>query len=158
MKNVLVVACLFVLVSPCWAQSAVSRLTGQTLYLPIYSHIWHGDVEGQSKPMKTLLSVLVSIRNTDTSRPLQIVSARYYDTDGKSIKEYVASPQTLGPMATYELFVPRKDDTGGSGANFVITWKSQSPVNAPIVEAVHVNIVSGRSIAFTTSARPIATD
>lgn len=25
------------------AQGGVSRSSGQTLYLPIYSHIWHGD-------------------------------------------------------------------------------------------------------------------
>jgi hypothetical protein len=58
-------------------------------------------------------------------------------------------------MATFELFIPRSDDTGGSGANFVILWKSDLPASPPIVEGFHANLPAGRSIAFTTSARPI---
>ncbi len=157
MTRILALALYLVLaVSPSFAQAPVPKSAGQMLYLPIYSHIWHGDVEGQKQPLKTLVSVLVSIRNTDPSRPVQLVSARYYDTDGKSIKEYVSSPRTIQAMGTYELFVPRSDDTGGSGANFVIIWKSAVPVNAPLVEAVHASLVSGRSIAFTTRAREIS--
>jgi hypothetical protein len=61
-------------------------------------------------------------------------------------------------MATYEIFVPRSDDTGGSGANFVIVWKSDAPASEPIVEGIHANLPVGRSIAFITSARPIPAD
>lgn len=133
----------------------VPRSAGQTLYLPIYSHILHGDTDRRGEPMRTLMSVAVSIRNTDPTKPIRVSSAQYYDTNGKRIKEYLTEPRTLPPMGTYELFVPRSDDTGGSGANFVIVWRSEAPVSPPIVEAIHANLPGGRAIVFTTSARPI---
>lgn len=83
------------------------------------------------------------------------MSAQYYDTDGKRIKEYVVSPKTIPPMGTLELFIPRSDDTGGSGANFVISWKSDLAASPPIVEGIHANLPAGRAIIFATSARPI---
>ena len=153
------IACCLVICSfPAWAQGPVLS-KGQTLYLPIYSHIWYGDV-GRGKPDRALVSVLVSIRNTDPTRPILLRSARYYDTDGKQLREYVTSPRTIAPMGTMELFVPRSDDTGGSGANFVIAWQADASVNAPVVEALHINLPSGssRSVAFITSARAISVD
>jgi hypothetical protein len=137
------------------SQSPAGRSLGQSLYLPIYSHIWHGDVVASGERTKTLMSVSVSIRNTDLVKSIRILSAQYYDTDGKKLKEYVASPKTIGPMGTHELFIPRSDDTGGSGANFVITWKSDTPASPPIVEGIHANLPAGRSIAFTSSARAL---
>lgn len=137
------------------AQHPVSRSSGEMLYLPIYSHIWHGDVDSQGRPAKTLVSISVSIRNTDPANAIEIKSALYYDTNGKKLKEYIQSPKTIAPMATQELFIPRSDDTGGSGANFVISWTSGAPVSPPIVEGIHANLPGGRSIVFTTSARPM---
>ena len=136
-------------------QQSPGRSVGQLMYLPIYSHIWHGEVDSKGRPTKTLVSVSVSIRNTDPVKSITVSSAQYYDTDGKRLREYVTSPKTIGPMGTYEIFVPRSDDTGGSGANFLITWKSDTPVSPPIVEGFHANLPVGRSIAFTTSAQPI---
>lgn len=137
------------------AQAPVARATGQTLYLPIYSHVWHGDLDSRGEPAKALVSVSVSIRNTDPTRAIRVMSAQYFDTDGKRLREYVAAPRLIQPMATFELFIPRSDDTGGSGANFVIVWRSDAPASPPIVEGFHANLPAGRSIAFTTSARPI---
>jgi hypothetical protein len=134
--------------------------TGQSLYLPIYSKIWHGDrvVEGKY-PIDSLLSALVSIRNTSLKTPIKIVSARYYNTDGKLLREYLDKPSIIVPMGTLELFVERKESEGGSGANFVIQWESLTPTNPPIVEAVHADIRNGLpSIVFTTTARPIQAD
>jgi len=136
-------------------QLSQGRLVGQLLYLPIYSHVWHGEVDGKGQPTKALMSISVSIRNTDPVKAIRIVSAQYYDTDGKRLREYVTSPKTIGPLGTYEIFFPRSDDTGGSGANFLISWKSDAPVSPPIVEGFHANLPVGRSIAFTTWARPI---
>ena len=50
---------------------------GQTLYLPIYSYIWHGNrVISQRYPLKTLVSALVSIRNTNLKTPISSWEAR----------------------------------------------------------------------------------
>jgi hypothetical protein len=140
------------------AQVGGGKSTGQSLYLPIYSHIWHGDTNSHGKLAKTLVSVSISIRNTDQRQTVRIVSATYFDTDGKKLREYLQAPKIIGPMGTYELFVPRSDDTGGSGANSVISWKSDNPVNPPLVQALHANMPAGRSIAFTTSAVAIPSD
>lgn len=141
------------------AQTATAPTAlGQQLYLPIYSHIWHGDSDRDGQAAKTLVSVAVSIRNTDASRPIRVTSAQYFDTDGKKLREYLPVPKVIGPMGTYEIFVPRSDDTGGSGANFVIRWKADKPTSVPLVQAVHANLPAGRAIVFTTSAVEIAGD
>ena len=137
------------------AQPAVSG--GQTLYLPVYSHVYHGDTDAKGVPQRTLVSALVSIRNTDLTRSIRVTSAVYYDTNGKKLREYLPKPVIVAPMGTHEIFVPRSESAGGSGANFVIVWQSDEPANAPVVEALHLNLPTGRAIAFMTTARPIAT-
>lgn len=159
MKSVRCLAILFALSSSlACGQTPPGRSLGQVLYLPIYSHIWHGEMDAGGQPMKALVSVSVSIRNTDPVKSILLTSAQYFDTSGKRLREYLSSPKTIGPMATYEIFVPRSDDTGGSGANFVVAWKADSPASPPIVEGLHANLPVGRSIAFTTLARPIPPD
>lgn len=140
------------------AQGTAPTALGQQLYLPIYSHIWHGDSDREGQAAKTLVSVAVSIRNTDASKPIRILSAQYFDTDGKKLREYVPTPKVIGPMGTYEIFVPRSDDSGGSGANFVIRWKADKPTSVPLVQGVHANLPTGRAIAFTTTAVEIPLD
>jgi hypothetical protein len=150
----LLLACL-----PLWAGAqAVGRVSAQTLYLPVYSHILHGEIERSGSPAKTLVSVLVSVRNTDTARPMRVTAAQYFDTAGQRIKEFVTAPRVIPPMGTLELYVPTSEDKGGSGANFLITWKADAPINPPVVEALHANLPAGRSIVFLTQARVIQSE
>jgi len=132
---------------------------GQTLYLPVYSKIWHGDrIEGK-EPIDRLVSALVSVRNTSLKTPIRVTSARYYSTEGKLLKEYLPKPATIGTMGTLELFVERKESDGGSGANFIIQWDSTSPTNPPMVEAVHADIRNGQqALTFITTAHAIQAD
>ncbi len=137
------------------AAQAPARSTGELLYLPIYSHVWHGDLDASGKPVRTLVSISVSIRNTDPKIPIRVLSAEYFDTGGKKIKEFVPSPIAVPPLGTHELFIERSDDTGGSGANFLISWSADLSASPPVVEGVHANLPAGRAIIFTTSARPV---
>ena len=153
----LVLTLLFVSAAPANAdEPALSK--GQTLYLPIYSHVWYGDLKDRGHPLKSPFSALVSIRNTDLKNPIRVLSARYFDTGGKQLHEYLAAPKTIPPMGTYELYVERKESAGGSGANFVIRWDAATPTNLPVVEAVHADIQGGHTLSFITTARPIRTD
>ena len=136
------------------ADDAPPLSRGQTLYLPIYSHVWHGNIKGRA-PEKSLVSALVSIRNTDPEASIHVLSARYYDTAGKPLAEYVTTPRHVGPLGTLELYVERQESAGGSGANFLITWSADAPVNPPVVEAVHADIQGHRTLSFITTARPI---
>ena len=131
---------------------------GQTLYLPIYSHIWYGDRAPNGRQLKALLSALVSIRNTSLKTSIKVTSARYYNTDGKLLKEFVSAPRVIAPMGTMELFVEKKESEGGSGANFVIQWEAATATNPPVVEAVHTDIQLNRTPTFITTARAIRVD
>ena len=88
------------------AADVPALLSGQTLYLPVYSHVYHGDPGKEGKPAQTLVSTHVSIRNTDPQTPIRLVSARYYDTQGKLVRSYLAAPVTIPPLGTHEIFVP----------------------------------------------------
>lgn len=128
----------------------------QSLYLPVYSHMLYGNLGKSGKASQVLLSTLVSIRNTDSKRPLRITSARYYDTHGKLLGERVTTPVSLPPLGTHELFVELNDASGGSGANFIIKWEAESGINPPLVEGLHVNMDGGKAVIFMTQAVPVS--
>jgi hypothetical protein len=132
------------------AQRALS--SGQHLYLPIYSVIQYGDRDRSGSARELPVSSLVSIHNTDLEKPIRLVAARYYATDGKFLRNFVTSPRVLKPMETVEFLVERSDVVGGSGANFVIQWDAASPASPPLVQALHVELQTNRAIVFTTDA------
>lgn len=138
------------------AGEAAPLSSGQSLYLPIYSHLYHGEVHPKTgKPSETLVSTHVSIRNTDRRTPLKIASARYYNTEGKLLREFLPAPRTIPPLGTHELYIPRSDASGGSGANFIIDWSADKPIDPPLIEALHADIREARTLLFVTTARPL---
>jgi hypothetical protein len=158
MRSLLLCCSLLAASAGALAQSGPVPLKGQTLYLPVYSHVLHGEVDKNGRPEKTVVSALISIRNADTRKTIRIVSATYYDTDGNKLREYVTSPRTIKPMGTYEIYIPRSDTAGGSGANFVFFWQADAPANPPVIQALHLNLPAGRAISFITTATPIVTE
>lgn len=138
------------------AQEIRPQAKGQTLYLPIYSHMLYGNLGKSGKASYVLLSALVSIRNTDTRRPLRVISAKYFDTHGKLLGERVPTAVLLPPLGTLELFVELNDASGGSGANFVVKWEADAPINPPLVEALHANMDGGKAVIFMTQSVPVA--
>jgi len=138
------------------AQESKLPVKAQTLYLPIYSHMLYGNLGKSGKASYVLLSALVSIRNTDAKRPLRVLSARYFDTQGKLLGERVATPVIVPPLGTLELFVELNDASGGSGANFVIKWEADQAINPPLVESLHANMDGGKAVIFMTQSVPIA--
>ncbi|MFZ5981207.1 MAG: DUF3124 domain-containing protein, partial [Candidatus Zixiibacteriota bacterium] len=107
-------------------QENPSLSDGQRLYVPAYSHIYAGNRE---QPF--LLTVTLSIRNTDPEHSITITKADYYATQGKHLKAYISSPVTLKPLESLRYVVPERDTSGGSGANFIVEWKADKPVNPP---------------------------
>lgn len=154
-RQLLAVA-LFCLYGFAAAQGMLPLAAGQSLYLPIYSHIYHGEVNPKTgKPSQTLVSAHISIRSTDPATGMKVVSARYYDTEGKLLREFLPKPHVILPFGTYELYLPRSDSSGGSGANFIIDWVADKPINPPLVEALHADIREARTLLFITTGRPI---
>ena len=139
------------------AAGASDLSRGQTIYVPVYSHVAHGNLDSSGKPWTLPLSVMLSIRNIDPASGLTVRAVRYYDTTGKLVREFYAEPKKLGPLESTDVFVENKDMTGGSGANFLVVWDAENPVNPPIVEAVHAYFFGTQSIIFTTSGRAVET-
>lgn len=139
-------------------QEARPLSKGQTLYLPIYSHMLYGNINSQGRTARVLLSAMVSIRNTDGKRPIRVLSARYYDTSGRFLRDFAPSGQAIPPMGTMELFVDLHDESGGSGANFVIAWEAAQATNPPLVEALHANMDGGKAVIVTTQAVPVVAE
>ena len=73
----------------------VALSAGQTVYVPIYSHIYSG-VKG--RPFD--LAATLSIRNTNTKNPITLVSVKYYDSDGKLVEDYLNKPKQLNAMVS----------------------------------------------------------
>jgi len=138
---------------PLTVESAQSEtpnaVQGQTIYVPAYSHVYHQ--EGNPH----LLTVTLSIRNTSIDHEISIDSVRYFDTQGVEVKSYLSKPLRLKKLATAEFLVARSDVTGGSGANFLVTWTANQPVSNPIVETVMIDTSSDQGISFVRSGTVI---
>lgn len=140
-------------IAPMNALGAETKLSrGQTLYVPVYSHIYSGDRE---RPI--YLAVTVSIRNTDPAGSIQVTAVDYYDSDGKQLRRFLDKPITLAPMASTRYVVKESDKSGGSGANFLVHWQSIEPVNPPLTEGVMISTASQLGISFSTRGVPIVT-
>lgn len=149
------VAAAVLLASPALADDGIILSRGQTVYAPVYSHILHGNQGRRGKPESWLLSAMLSVRNTDLRGAMMLRSVRYVDSNGKMLREFIAQPQMVGPMATVEFFVDQQDSSGGSGANFVVVWQAEHTINAPIIETVHSYFMGNHSTAFISPSRVI---
>lgn len=156
-QTALWVACLWVLSgAPAIAQEPPPLSTGQTIYVPVYSHVWHGNIVARRGEAERIdVSTLVSVRNVDPKRAIRIEMVRCFDSQGKPLRDYVAAPQEIPPLGTREYFVEQKDPSGGSGANFLIKWDAPVPANPPLVEAVVVYYRGTQAFAFTSPGRVI---
>jgi hypothetical protein len=135
----------------CLIQPAVAKMelfTGQTVYVPVYSHIYSGDRE---QPF--YLAATLSIRNTDRKYAIAITAVEYYDSEGKFLKHYLEKPLALGAMATRRYVVPESDKSGGSGAKFIVAWQSDQPVAEPLIESVMISTKTQQGISFTSRGR-----
>jgi hypothetical protein len=125
--------------------------SGQTIFVPAYSEIYYASGD------KTIeLAVTLSIHNTDFTNPIIITSVRYYSTDGQLIREYLAQPQRLGPLASTDFFVDAGEQTGGIGTNFIVEWVAEQPVYEPVIEALMLSTSSTQGLSFSTPGRVIS--
>lgn len=138
------------LISPSRADSDIALSSGQTVYVPIYSHIYSG-LKG--RPFS--LAATLSIRNTDPRQPITLMSVKFYDTEGKLIKEYLDKPIQLNAMASTRYILTEGDTAGGSGANFLVKWQSKAKVNPPLIEGVMIGTRSGQGISFVSRGNVI---
>ncbi|MEQ1776864.1 MAG: DUF3124 domain-containing protein [Burkholderiales bacterium] len=125
--------------------------TGQTLYIPVYAYVWHGNRDSKGIARLSEVATLVSVRNTDPLRSLKLMSAKYHATSGKQLAEWLPQPKTLAPLETAEFFIDRSAVEGGSGASVILRWEAGEPVNPPVAQALHLDVKTNSSLSFTTN-------
>jgi hypothetical protein len=135
---------------PARAGSDLVLSAGQTVYVPIYSHIYSG-LKG--RPFS--LAATLSIRNTDPKNSITLVSVKFFDSEGKLVKAYLDKPAELKAMASTRYILTEGDTAGGSGANFLVKWQSPAKVNPPLIEGVMIGTRSGQGISFVSRGRVI---
>ncbi len=119
-------------------------------YVPIYSDIYIDD-----QTPKSLLSATLSIRNTSYRDSLFVSKIDYFNTHGDLVRSYIDNPISLPPMATVNYVVEKEDDTGGSGANFIVALNAKNSKVKPLIQAVMIGQYSNKGFAFSTDGYSI---
>ena len=132
----------------------LGRWLGQTVYVPVYSHIFADD-RYRDRPF--LLTATLSVRNTDPERPFTLRRVDYYDSEGALLQRYLEAPITLAPLASTHYIVPESEAKGGAGAKFLIEWQAPAAVSEPIIEAVMIGTKLQQGISFISTGRAIKT-
>ena len=136
-----------------FADSGVSLSKGQTVYVSVYTHIYSGH---KGRPFQ--LGATLSIRNTDPKHSITLESVKFYDTAGKLLKNYLEKPAHLDALVSTRYIIKEGESGGGSGANFLVIWKSEKMVNPPIIEAIMIGTRSGQGISFVSPGQVIKQD
>ena len=139
-----------ILALPDPAGSQVRLIKSQTVYAPAYSHIYHGD---KARPFD--LAVTLSIRNTDLVNSITLVSVEYFNTDGKRIRGYLEGELKIAALSSTRFIVSESDQSGGSGASFIVRWKSDVKVTEPIIETIMISTRTQQGLSFTSRGQVI---
>lgn len=132
------------------AASEIILAKAQTVYVPVYSHIYSGP---RKQPFQ--LASTLSVRNTDFSASFKITAIDYYDNDGRLVRRYAPRPLIVGPMASTHVHIEQNDVSGGFGANFIVRWEADRLINAPVIECVMIGSTIGQGISFVSSGQVI---
>lgn len=134
------------------AAQMLSKWLNQTVYVPIYSHIYADD---RYRDTPFLLTATLSIRNTDPDNELTLTSVRYYDSKGQLLRQYLDKPTSIAPFSSMRFIVPESESKGGSGAKFLVEWTAKTAVSEPIVESVMIGTKMQQGISFISTGRVI---
>jgi len=128
--------------------NSIHITNAQTVYVPIYSHIYSSGGSPQ------LLEATLSIRNSDPDESIILLSASYYNSKGEKLQNYIKGQLVLSPLQSTEILIEKQDTRGGSGANFIVKWRSDKPVYEPVVEAIMIGDEKN-GISFKSYGRPL---
>ncbi|MDJ0849320.1 MAG: DUF3124 domain-containing protein [Myxococcota bacterium] len=126
--------------------------SGQTVYVPVYSQVLFGDRSGS-----ILVRASVFVRNTDPNHAITVVSSEYRDSKGKLLKNFVAEPVRVAPLATVHFDIAESDTSGRTAPSMLVRWTADRPVNEPAMHALMISAFEGQGISFLTEGQPIDT-
>jgi hypothetical protein len=120
-------------------------MLARTLYVPVYSHLY-----GAPRSHALNLTTTLMVRNTDPRESIEVLSIRYYDSQGRMVKEFLTQPMRLAPLASTHVIVGEADESGGPGPSFLVKWSGKTLVNLPLVEGIMITTKSGLGLSFLT--------
>lgn len=126
-----------------------SLLNG-TSYLSVYSEIY-----SETEHRTHNLTSTISMRNTNLADTIYIHKAEYFDTKGNPIRTYFDEPIYIKPMETVEIVIDEKDQSGGTGANFLFQWSIKPTSHEPYFEGVMISTSGQQGLSFTTEGRRV---
>lgn len=150
----LVYVFVFLLVTGIQLSSAekIEKWLKQTVYVPLYSHIY-ADERYRDKPFN--LTATLSIRNTDPQNGLRLTGVDYYDSSGKKLRSFLKGPVAVQPLGSTRYIVQESDNSGGSGAKFLVHWEAENAVTEPIIESIMIGTKLQQGISFVSRGRVI---
>lgn len=120
---------------------------GKTVYVPVYSSIYR--IHSKTYDHTEDLIAATSVRNVEFEDPIFILEARYYNSRGEVVRDYLDGVYELGPMATADFVVPFRDKSGGTGANFIIKWAAaREGIADPIIETVMLGQMGNAGVSL----------
>ncbi|MBO0321230.1 DUF3124 domain-containing protein [Muricauda sp. CAU 1633] len=125
--------------------SASDSLVQGISYLSVYSQIY-----SETEHRTHNLTGTISMRNTNLRDTIYIRKAEYFDTRGNSIRTYFNKPIYIQPMETVEIVIDEKDQSGGTGANFLFQWSIKPNIHEPYFEGVMISTSGSQGLSFTT--------
>jgi len=124
------------------------KLRGQVLYMPVYSNLPYQEKQQYD------LSAFLAIHNTDLKNQIKVTKVDFFNTDGRLVKTFISSDQQVNPLATVIFTIPQKDQSG-TGANFLVEWVADQPVNEPLVESIMKDLTGNLGLSFLSHGRVI---
>lgn len=122
-----------------------------TTYVPIYS-----DIYSKTKDTRFNLTATLSLRNTSFKHSIYMSSVDYYNSAGEKTKSFLEKSILLKPMQSIEYVIEEDDTSGGTGANFIIIWGSESEKVEPIFEGIMISTHGQQGISFSTKGTSIS--
>lgn len=168
MKTKYAIICLLLLILGCAEKSEISSLNEENWnkrtvdlstkdsldygksYLSVYSQIY-----SLTEHKRHNLTSMISMRNVSERDTIYILRAEYFDTHGKSVRQYFDAPIYLAPLETTEIVIDEIDISGGTGSNFIFEWKVPKNSNEPLFEGVMSSTLGQQGLSFTTQAKRI---
>ena len=129
-------------------KSAAAELSkASTIYVPVYKSFYQS--YGSTRDAYGLTST-ACFHNTDPKNAIIVYTIEYNSSNGKLINKLINEPITIKPWTSREITLQSSTDPEDFGANLIVRWKSEQPVNPLIVEVLMVGQVLNRGVSFLT--------
>ncbi|MFV0422403.1 DUF3124 domain-containing protein [Oleidesulfovibrio sp.] len=146
-----VLAAVLLVAMPVYAETwSAPKWRGQTVHVPVYSHVYYGNKES-----RFALATTLSVRNSSAEHTIVLEEVSYLDSEGKVVHRFIKDEVNITALAGVRFVVAENDLSGGSSARFIVRWSSKSPVPAPIIEGVMIGTASSQGISFVTGGVPL---